>query len=184
MQYKSEFFRYFLMTGGEGCPFDEDPNIPSYHCPGMTHYEYMAEFAIWAITASPLLVATHVRNMTETMKYILLNEEIIAVNQNYEIPAGDRINNATVDCDNVISNACQVWSRKMNDSAIAVVLLNEGEDDYNVSVKFDMLNMTWNGESKLKVRDLWEHKDLGQFTGMFMDNIHWHSAGFYMITES
>merc|ERR1719249_80495 len=135
----------------------------------MTHSEYMAEFAIWAITASPLIVATDVRNMTETMRYILLNEEIIAVNQNYETPAGDRIDEATVDCDSVIRDACQVWSRRMNNSAVAVVLLNEGEKDYDVTVDFAMLGENWYADTKLNVRDLWEHKNLGSFVGSFTD---------------
>eukprot|EP01084_Bolivina_argentea_P002914 5432_1 len=173
----------FLMTGGEGCIFDVNPDIPSHHCPGMSHEEYMAEFAIWAITASPLLVATDVRNMTKTMKYILLNEEIIAVNQNYKQSAGDRINNATINCDKKVNNACQVWSRKMNDTSIAVVLLNEGQHNYNITVRFDMLNMKWDNNSNVNVRDLWQHNDIGQFVGSFTDNIHYHSAGFYMITQ-
>ncbi|ETO07252.1 hypothetical protein RFI_30140, partial [Reticulomyxa filosa] len=80
----------FLMTGGQGCP-SINPDVPAGHCPGQTHSEYRSEFAIWGITASPLIVATDVRNMTDIMNQVLLNQEILAVNQQNETPAGARL---------------------------------------------------------------------------------------------
>ena len=43
--------------------------------------EYRTEFSLWSLGASSLIVATDVRNMTDIMKEVLLNTEIIAVNQ-------------------------------------------------------------------------------------------------------
>ncbi len=60
---------------------------------------------------SPLIVATDVRNMTEVMYEALLNTEILAVNQENQTPAGDRLK--TEDCDKNVTNACQVFSPKM-----------------------------------------------------------------------
>lgn len=42
------------------------------------------------MAAAPLLVATDVRNMTSTMKAILLNTEVIAVQQDMLGKAGGR----------------------------------------------------------------------------------------------
>jgi len=54
------------MTGGQGC----SSNMPLVHCPGMTDTEYRTEFTMWCIMASPLLVATDIRNMTSIMKEV------------------------------------------------------------------------------------------------------------------
>lgn len=40
------------------------------HCPGQTDLEYQTEFSIWVITASPLIVASDIRNMTDIMKKV------------------------------------------------------------------------------------------------------------------
>jgi len=61
----------------QGC----DSNKPLLHCPGQTDVEYRTEFSLWSLGASSLIVATDVRNMTDIMKEVLLNTEIIAVNQ-------------------------------------------------------------------------------------------------------
>lgn len=51
------------------------------HCPEQTDTEYRTEFSLWSLGASSLIVATDVRNMTDIMKEVLLNAEVIAVNQ-------------------------------------------------------------------------------------------------------
>ena len=45
----------------------------------------------YAIVASPLVVGTDIRNMTPIMKAGLLNEELIAINQDHTAPAGDLV---------------------------------------------------------------------------------------------
>jgi hypothetical protein len=34
----------------------------------------------------------------------------------------------------------------------------------------------------LRIRDLWEHRDLGQFEHEFAPSIPWHGAGLYRVT--
>lgn len=50
----------------QGCPNGSKLE----HCPGQTDAEYRTEFSIWSITASNLLVATDIRNMTDIMKEV------------------------------------------------------------------------------------------------------------------
>ena len=51
------------MTGGQSC-IALDPNEIHPKCPGQTEIEYQTEFALWSIIASPLIIATDVRNVT------------------------------------------------------------------------------------------------------------------------
>lgn len=131
---------------------------------------------MWCITASPLIVATDVRNMTDIMKKVLLNTELIAVNQDYTMPAGNRL--YTTDCDTFITNACQVWTRKLSDGSIAVVLYNAGdeESDHPIGVPFERLEMSWGTDTTVFIRDLWEHQDLGNYTGSFGHDVQRHGV--------
>merc|ERR1719453_2983425 len=86
------------MTGGQGC---EDQGtggsgesgirnwtVPK-HCPGHSDDEYRSEASFYVIVSSPMMVGTDIRLMTPIMKELLLNEEAIAINQDYEAIPGD-----------------------------------------------------------------------------------------------
>ena len=54
----------FLMTGGAGCNVFKAGD----HCPGQTDAEYRTQFSVYVIAASPLIIGTDIRNMTQIMK--------------------------------------------------------------------------------------------------------------------
>ena len=171
----------FLMTGGQGCSGGYD-NGQHLHCPGQTDTEYMTEFAVFAIAGSPLLVATDIRNMTDIMKKVLLNTEIIAVNQEDATPVGNLV--YYHDCSGP-KDTCQVWARQMKgDGVAAVALLNVDDKQHGITVEFDKLGMMgWTSETQVMVRDLWEHKDLGMFTGSYDTQVPAHGNFFGMFTQ-
>ena len=168
------------MTGGQGCSGDSNPNVTHPHCPGQSDTEYMTEYSMWAIINSPLLVATDVRNMTDIMKTVLLNKEIIAVNQNNDYAAGNIVSSLTNDCDKDVKDACQVWSKQLGEPSAAIVLYNSGNSAHSITVDFSKIpNMEWTSNTKLALRDLWAGKDLGSFTGKYTgDNIAAHGVMF------
>lgn len=49
----------------QGCKLDVTKT-----CPGQTDVEYRSEFSMWAIMASSLLVATDIKNMSDTKKEV------------------------------------------------------------------------------------------------------------------
>ena len=58
-----------------------------------------------------------------------------------------------------------VWTRKLNDGTVAVVLYNE--DDAVTQIGFDAATIGLEADQPFTVRDLWQHKDLGVFAGTF-----------------
>jgi hypothetical protein len=48
---------------------------------GMTLTEYKTHFALWAISKAPLLIGCDITTMTDDIKKILTNPEVIAINQ-------------------------------------------------------------------------------------------------------
>ena len=67
-------------------------------------------------------------------------------------------------------------------SVVFGVLVDKGEADLPetapVNVKLESLGI----KGKVKVRDLWSHKDLGTFDGNFSRKLPQHGAGLYRIT--
>ncbi|MGY0034704.1 NPCBM/NEW2 domain-containing protein [Pedobacter sp. NJ-S-72] len=67
-------------------------------------------------------------------------------------------------------------------SVVFGVLVDKGILDFpdksNVKVNFEAINI----KGKVKVRDLWSHKDLGTFDGSFERELPQHGAGLYRIT--
>ena len=61
-----------------------------------------------------------------------------------------------------------VWARHMDDGkSVAVALYNEEDAAIEVSVDFATLGGGWSATTSATVRDLWEFKDLGTFTGTY-----------------
>jgi Alpha galactosidase A len=58
-----------------------DPDMLMVGNPGLSISEQQAQFCLWAIFASPLLISADLSRMHPDSKEILLNEEVIAVNQ-------------------------------------------------------------------------------------------------------
>jgi len=67
-------------------------------------------------------------------------------------------------------------------SVVFGVLVDKGETDLpetaTVNVKLESIGI----KGKVKVRDLWSHKDLGTFDGNFGHELSQHGAGLYRIT--
>ncbi len=142
-----------------------DPDMLEVGNGGMTTTEYRAHFSFWALLAAPLIAGNDVRSMTPEIKEILTNAEVIAVNQDKLGREGHRIRK---DGDR------EVWAKPLADGSRAVILLNRGQADADISVNWDEIG--YPNHISAKVRDLWEHKDLGSFTGTFKAKVATHSV--------
>jgi hypothetical protein len=58
-----------------------DPDMLEVGNGGMTLTEYKTHFALWAISKAPLLIGCDITTMTEDIKKILTNPEVIVINQ-------------------------------------------------------------------------------------------------------
>jgi len=141
-----------LMTGGQGC--NNQTVDQTLHCPGQTNNQYRTEFSLYAIVASPLVIGTDVRNMTNIMKECLLNTEVIAVNQDHLAPPGDT----------KTSCGTKAYVRNLSDGTVAVAIPNLSDGVKQLSVCFKDVGWT---SSTASVRDLWAHKDMGTFTDRY-----------------
>ncbi|KAK3733255.1 hypothetical protein QZH41_011098, partial [Actinostola sp. cb2023] len=128
---------------------------------GLSEDESKAQFAIWAIMASPLIISTDLRHISSLAKDILLNKEVIAVNQDKLGKQGRQVLKA---------NNVEVWCRPLSDGSVAIVLFSR-HDDLPVSVKASFRQVGFPA-TKAHVRDLFLHEDLGVFENSFSAKVN------------
>ena len=125
-----------------------DPDMLEIGNGGMSGDEYRTHMSLWSMLAAPLLAGNDIRNMTDDIKGILLNKEVIAIDQDPEaMPIREVLNQ-----DNKT-----ILMRPLKGNDVAVGLFNRTDDSAEMSVKWRDLGLA---RRKLKIRDLWKHEDM------------------------
>jgi alpha-galactosidase len=146
-----------------------DPDMLEVGNGGMTDVEYRSHFSLWAILAAPLIAGNDLRNMRPEIRDILTNKEVIAADQDALGRQGERV---------AKNGDLEVWAKQLKDGSRAVVLLNRGAAEQQVSASWQDLG--YPNSLSASVRDLWQHKDLGKVTGKFSAPVVSH--GVVMVT--
>ncbi|HEY1464956.1 MAG TPA: glycoside hydrolase family 27 protein [Terriglobales bacterium] len=146
-----------------------DPDMLEVGNGGMTDTEYRSHFSLWAELAAPLIAGNDMHNMRPEIHDILTNKEVIAVDQD---PLGHEGTRVAKD------GPLEVWSKQLSDGSRAVVLFNRDSKDQQINVTWAELG--YPDHLSAAVRDLWEKKDLGNFTGKFSAQVASH--GVVMVT--
>ena len=74
-----------------------DPDMLEVGNGGMTLTEYKTHFSLWSISKAPLLIGCDITQMTNDIKNILTNSEIIAINQDKLGEQGHKIKRTNVE---------------------------------------------------------------------------------------
>jgi alpha-galactosidase len=116
---------------------------------GCTNVEYQSQMSLWSIMASPLAATNDLRNMDAETKRILLNQEVIAVNQDLlGKQAIRKVNNDT----------WTVLLKPLENGDYALAILNRTASNQIAAFDFSTLGLNDN----YQVRDLWQHKIIGK----------------------
>ena len=146
-----------------------DPDMLEVGNGGMTTAEYRSHFSLWAMLAAPLIAGNDLRDMKPEIQEILTNKEVIAVDQDPLGSEGKPLRK---------SGDLEVLARPLQGGNRAVILFNRGIADQEITVDWE--NLGYPGHVSAMVRDLWQHKDLGKFTGKFSAVVPSH--GVVMVT--
>ena len=106
--------------------------------------------------AAPLIAGNDLRDMKPEIHDILTNKEVIAVDQDSLGRQGRRVWK---------NGDLEVWSKALAGGSRAVILFNRGEAEKEDHRELDGSRLS--GKCIGDVRDLWQKKDLGKFTGKF-----------------
>jgi alpha-galactosidase len=140
-------------------------------CVKMNFTEYRTHFSMWCVVAAPLLAGNDLCTMTPEITEILTNKEVIAINQDPPGRQGRRIRD---------DGELEVWAKELSGNRFAIALLNRSTQPADIQIDWQEIGM----EGKLKVRDLWKHKNLGKFKDSFIGkNIASHEAMVLLIEK-
>ncbi len=142
-----------------------DPDMLEVGNGKMSQEEYRAHFSLWAALAAPLMAGNDLATMTPDTRAILTNKEVIAIDQD---PLGIQAKRVSKKGD------FEVWARPIKGGGRAVVLLNRSLSTHPVTVDWEMLDLP--ASLKLKVRDLWQAKDLPAATASFSADVPSHGV--------
>lgn len=125
----------------------------------LSQIEQQSHFSLWALVKAPLILGLDVRSMSSEAYDIISNAEVIAVNQD-PLGAQGRLLKRNV----LLST--EIWASHMADGSVAVILFNRGGIiDADIKVNWPLIGL--DSDQPALVRDLWQHADLGTFTGAF-----------------
>ncbi len=133
-----------------------DPDMLEIGNGGMSGDEYRLHMTLWSMLSAPLLAGNDLRTMTEEIKSILMNAEVIAIDQDKAVRPPKVVSE---------TESTLVMSRPLADGATAVALFNRGDNAAPITATWESLGL---GGRQLAARDLWVHQDIAvsgpQFT--------------------
>lgn len=111
--------------------------------------EQRTHFSFWCLFSAPLMAGNDLLDMDDSVQEILLNEEAIAIDQDYlgiqgtrDWGEGDR----------------EVWSKRLAGGDCAVILFNRGEEELRIEADFDDLDLPKEA-GRYNVREIWSGEE-------------------------
>ena len=127
-----------------------DPDMLEVGNGKLTLAENRSHFSMWAMLAAPLLAGNDLPHMSQDVRDILMNRDVIAIDQ-------DRLGHEAT---HIYSDGeVDVWARHLSGGAMAIAVLNAGSDRYSTHpFHLDLEKLGLHGP--LKGKDLWTGKDM------------------------
>lgn len=146
-----------------------DPDMLEIGNGGMTNIEYRTHMSLWALLAAPLLAGNDLSRMDDATREILTNREVIAVDQDSLGVQGDRVSAV---------GPVEIWMKPLRGGGKAVGLFNRGESELPVTLSLKDV-----GFEKASLRDLWAHKDLGEFKDQYSTIVPRHGVSLLLVQK-
>ena len=128
-----------------------------------THDEQITLMSLWCLAPSPLMLGMNLPDNDAWTLSLLTNDEVLGLDQDRLGRPARRISQA---------GKLEVWTRDLKDGSTAVSLFNRGEIAAPVTLKW--IDAGLNGT--FAVRDLWRHRNLGNFKNQLTQRVVPHGA--------
>lgn len=132
----------------------------------MTVEEEKSHFGLWSIMCSPMLIGCDLRTIPQRTLDVITNKEVIALNQDIlglqaQVVSreGKRI---------ILAKQIEVAQGKIR----AVALFNGEASPATMRINFNDIQLG----GRVKVRDLWQQKNVGKYTGYYETTVPAHGT--------
>ncbi|HZO99639.1 MAG TPA: glycoside hydrolase family 27 protein [Terriglobia bacterium] len=135
-----------------------------------TRDEQRTLLTLWCIMRSPLMIGGDLPHFDEWTSALLSNAEVIAVDQH-----------STANRPLITTNGTVIWSAKpegVNGHYLAI--FNRGDKILNIALQWNEMGLE--SGKPYKLRDLWEHKDLGP-AALLKLTLQPHACVLYRVAE-
>ena len=140
-----------------------DPDMLEIGNGGMSDIEYQTDMTIWAMLAAPLISGNDLQHMSQSIRDILTNREVIAIDQDALGREAARVS---------AEGSSEIWSRELAGGAKAVALFNRGTEPTDIRLSFTAAGIA-NG---VRVRDVWAGSDFGPLSGEYLATVPAHGV--------
>uniref|UniRef100_A0A0B7BIS4 Alpha-galactosidase n=1 Tax=Arion vulgaris TaxID=1028688 RepID=A0A0B7BIS4_9EUPU len=124
---------------------------------GLSYYQQKAQFGMWALFSSPLMMSLDLRNVDPNAKQLLLNKNIIAINQD---PLGNQAFRLFE-----VPGSVSVWIKTLAKSgSFAIGLLNKDDQGVPSVFKSSFSDLGFTNANGYQVWESFENKTIGSFT--------------------
>lgn len=127
-----------------------DPDMLEVGNKGLTLAESRGHFSLWSMLAAPLMAGNDVRVMSDEIRDILTNKEVIAIDQDSLGKQGFRF---------MDHPGKQIWAKELSNGEWAVCFFNSSTDPVKVRVNWSYLSFL---KGTFEIRDIWHKQDLGR----------------------
>jgi alpha-galactosidase len=151
-----------------------DPDMLEVGNGKLTHDENVTHMTFWAMLAAPLIAGNNFTEMSDDVRSILTNKEVIAIDQDKLGKQGDRL---------WAGDQIEIWSRPLSDGSTALAIFNVSHDQHNMHGLTLHLKDAGFASGTAHARDLWAHKDLGVIKDTDVFTIPRHGAVLLKLTK-
>lgn len=137
---------------------------------GCSDIEYQTQMSMWCMLSSPLAMSNDLRKLTPEARRILLNEEVIAINQDSLGRAAER---------KVNTDTYQLYVRPLSGNRHAVALLNTSDAPLTLTANFASLGLN----KRYTIRNVWQHKTVATKARMWKGKVQPHETVVLVLTE-
>ena len=133
-----------------------DPDMLQVGNGRLTMEENRSHFTMWCMLAAPLIAGNDLRKMDKNVLELLTNKEVIAIDQDSLGKQGMRY---------MQEGEHEIWVKPLSGGEAAVCLFNRDEQPWELETALADENLSFADiifwQKEYKVRDLWQHKELG-----------------------
>lgn len=129
----------------------------------LTKDEQYTYVTLWSISAAPLVFGGDMTKLDDFTLSLLNNDEMIDINQDTLGKAGYPV---------AYQGSSEIWYKPLEDGSVALAFFNRGNDETRITAKWQDLRL----DGEWVVRDVWQRKDAGIFTGEYTAIVPKHGS--------
>jgi alpha-galactosidase len=156
---------------------------PNLHPSKLTPDEQYTHISLWCLLSAPLLIGCDLSQLDDFTLSLLTNDEVLAINQ---VELGIQAKRIAKD------TGYEIWAKPLADTSYAVGIFNTGLEspvdafNWEGGMPKRTLTVNWSDigiNGVYKVRDVWRHKDVGQFGGVYTAEVPFHGVALVKLSR-